>query len=210
MKKILTIIILFSACTSKGQNSFDTIINKGFYQSYFNLKIKLPIAVVYTLYQGGGEASRKSDNFINDTKIPMLTNKDYAGSGYDKGHLVPAEDFAYDDSLQNLTFRFYNCIPQTPNLNRGKWKGIESKTRRFSRLDTICVVNFMTYDTVKTSSVSFYVPKVCYKAVYNLSNNLMLSCWGYENTSENKEVKISDNVLLIFNLFYELNKRPKK
>ena len=208
MKKTLLFIAIFCSNLLLAQSSFDTIIDKGFYQSYFNTRLKLPVAVVYTLYQGGGEASRKSDNFINDTKIPMLTNKDYAGSGYDKGHLVPAEDFAYDDSLQNMTFRFYNCIPQTPALNRGSWKSLETQVRKISRVDTLCVINLMVYDSLKTKK--FFVPRICYKAVYNVGTNRLMWIVGYTNVLQVEEAVVPEKIIFICDLLYELNRRKKQ
>ena len=43
---------------------------------------------------GGGNCKRASFRFINDTQILMASDKDYSKSGYDRGHLANAEDFA--------------------------------------------------------------------------------------------------------------------
>src|SRR5687767_6679149 len=102
---MLRCLLLFFVSTSWAQLHYDTIINKGIYKSYFNSILKQPVAVTYTLYKGGGDASRSNDRF---TGTPLtLSDKDYSHSGYDRGHLVPAEDFAYSDSLQGLTFSYY-------------------------------------------------------------------------------------------------------
>lgn len=72
----------------------DTIINKGIYKSYYCYTLKDPLYVVYTLYNGGGDCSRKDMKFVSDSAT--ATNYDYYKSGYDRGHLVNAEDFAFD------------------------------------------------------------------------------------------------------------------
>jgi endonuclease G len=62
-------------------------------------------------------------SFGNDMpSITTATSRDYAGSGYDKGHMAAALDFASDCEKEEMTFVYYNALPQTPNLNRGVWK----------------------------------------------------------------------------------------
>lgn len=190
----LTLIFTFLTSFIFAQK-VDTIIDRGIYRSHFCYELKQPIAVTYTLYQGGGEASRYGDNFTNDIKqIKMLDGKTYHKSGYDKGHMAPAEDFAYNDSLQNLTFRYYNCVPQTPELNRGPWKKYETKARKLSQLDTLVIVCYNTYKK-STTPVPMRVPSVCYKAVFDAKTKKLLFSVGFENTPEAKEVPVNKTVL---------------
>jgi endonuclease G len=90
--------------------------------------------VKYKLYRGGGDCDRKQFHFTNENVHDVAKQSDYVHSGYDQGHLCNAEDFANDCRKEELTFRFYNCIPQTPNLNRGIWKGYEQKIRKLSQI----------------------------------------------------------------------------
>lgn len=57
------------------------------------------------------------------------TNLDYAGTGYDRGHLVPAGDFVWSQPLKTETFVYTNIAPFHPNLNRGPWANLEGKIR---------------------------------------------------------------------------------
>lgn len=151
----------------KANYKVDTIINKGIYQSYFNYKTKEPIFVVYKLYKGGGDCSREAFTFSNDTKITTATDKDYAKSGYDKGHLANAEDFAYDCDKDRLTFFYYNCVPQTPNLNRGTWKQWETTVRKESQADSLLIILGNFYTSKKIGEI--FVPSYCWRVVQSLS-----------------------------------------
>ena len=88
----------------------DTVIKTDIYMSFFDIDIKQPLQLNYILYKGGGDCSRSKFRFLNDTKIPTSTLKEYSRSGFDMGHLANAEDFAYDCYKDELTFRFYNCL----------------------------------------------------------------------------------------------------
>ncbi|HTJ50959.1 MAG TPA: DNA/RNA non-specific endonuclease, partial [Cyclobacteriaceae bacterium] len=110
------------------------IINKGIYKVNFSNKFHQPRYVSYKLYKGGGTCDRSSFSFTNDNaKAETATDNDYTGNGYDKGHMANAEDFAFDCTKDELTFRYYNCLPQTVNLNRGLWKRNETDVRKWSQ-----------------------------------------------------------------------------
>lgn len=167
LKHILILIPVFSVA------QYDTIVDMGIYKSYFSKQKHEPVAVTYTLYHGGGPADRKNDRF----KWTSLTLNDasYRHSGYDRGHLVPAEDFAFSDSLQAITFSYYNCVPQAPDLNRGQWKRYEAQVRKLSQKDTIFVVCYNEFS-------ESWVPDACYKLVYDMRGNLLLNI-GFKNDS---------------------------
>jgi endonuclease G, mitochondrial len=73
--------------------------------------------------------------FIPDLSIPPRYRagpRDYARSGYDMGHMAPAADMAWDPKVQMESFIMTNIAPQTPNLNRGAWKHLETHVRAWS------------------------------------------------------------------------------
>jgi len=160
--------------------AYDTLIVNKAYKSYYSKKYQAPIAVTYTLYHGGGECKRTTLRFINDIKIlPTATDKDYNLSGYDKGHMASAEDFAFDCSLEELTFRYYNCVPQIPDLNRGPWKHYEAIIRRFSQSDTLSIVCYNEFGSKKIGNVT--VPDRCYKFVFDNNTKEILFAFYYTN-----------------------------
>jgi len=123
------ITLCLSLFTSAQQ--IDLVINKSIYISHFSKELKVPLYVEYDLYQGGGNSSRAHMRFKEE--LGSARSKDYKKSGFDKGHLVNAEDFAFDPSKEVLTFSFYNCFPQVPRLNRGSWKSWETTIRKESQ-----------------------------------------------------------------------------
>ena len=89
------------------------------------------------LQQKWGERPR---DFREDPEVRTgsATDYDYRGSGYDRGHLAPFADFAYDDALARETFYLSNISPQARQFNQGVWRELEELTRdwakRFKRL----------------------------------------------------------------------------
>lgn len=159
------------------------------YTSFFDTVFRQPVLVKYTLYRGGGPCSRAGFNFKNDRKeIRTATTSDYAHSGYDRGHLANAEDFAYDCRLDELTFRYYNCVPQSKILNRGIWKDKESLVREMSQKDTVSVLCFAR-DFKKVSKL--YVPTICGKIVIEKGGKITM--WVFD---QNGSILPSDPALL--------------
>ncbi len=79
-----------------------------------------------------GETDRQND-FRPDSDLPQnwyeVTPRDYASTGFDRGHLCPSSD--RDGSLEDNqeTFFMTNMTPQAPDHNRGVWKSLEEYER---------------------------------------------------------------------------------
>ena len=76
------------------------------------------------------------DNFREDLRIPDMfqaTLDAFAGSGYDRGHLVSSADRLENALINSETFLMSNMSPQKPGFNRGVWKNLESDVRRLSQ-----------------------------------------------------------------------------
>ncbi len=170
----------------KDSSGVDTIINAGNYKSHFDIDRKQPIFVSYILYKGGGGCNRSSFRFKNDTDIKMATTKDYSGTGFDMGHLANAEDFANDCVAGEKTFRFYNCLPQYPNLNRGVWKRWETRARDLSQRDSLLIICGGTFGN-KTIGESVYVPEYCWKVIYSLKNKKIWKVLWFKNVSKESD-----------------------
>lgn len=79
--------------------------------------------------------NKRSDNFMPDARVKTgsSTPDDYRNSGYDRGHLVPAADMAYDVESQQETFFMSNISPQARNFNKGIWRELEELTRNWAK-----------------------------------------------------------------------------
>ncbi len=188
MKKIILLQFLFVCfcitCYSQ------IIVSNIAYTSYFSNTYHEPLYVTYKLYKGGGDCNRKKFHFKNDDKdLQTATDADYKGSGYDKGHLANAEDFAFDCTKDELTFRYYNCLPQTPNLNRGIWKVNETKIREWSQTDSLYIICGGYYENNKIGNIA--VPIYCWKVVESLTTKKVLFCGWFGNTNPATEVDVT-------------------
>ena len=59
-------------------------------------------------------------------------NIDYKGSGYSRGHLAPAADFAWSQAAMRATFLLSNAVPQRGSVNSGLWARLEAAVRRLA------------------------------------------------------------------------------
>jgi endonuclease G len=177
----------------KSDCKYDTIIHTQAYTSYFSKKHLAPIVVTYTLFNAGGECDRSNFNFKNDIgSLQTATDKDYYMSGYDRGHMAPAEAYAYSCFLQELTFRYYNCVPQDPKLNRGQWKAKENEERRLSKNDTIVVICFNEFKKRKIGNVG--VPEKCYKFIINQRTKKVVLAFYYTNVGNPVYVNLENRL----------------
>lgn len=94
--------------------------------------------------------------------------KDYARSGFDRGHMSPNGDMANRTS-QYESFSLANMVPQNPQNNRHIWAEIESAVRRLAvkegELYVITGPAFLGQDLQKVGNV--LVPTYIYKVVYS-------------------------------------------
>ena len=82
-------------------------------------------------------ARRERSLFRADESLPRGFRKiqyyDYSGSGYDRGHMVPAADRFGDEKRMDETFLMTNIVPQTGGLNQFPWNKFESYARGIVR-----------------------------------------------------------------------------
>ena len=78
---------------------------------------------------------KRTNDFRPDplVKTYSATPSDYRGSGYDRGHLVPAADMAFSKESMSETFFMSNMSPQERGFNIGIWRELEELTRDWAR-----------------------------------------------------------------------------
>lgn len=97
---------------------------------------KTPIFVAEHLtYQRLKNADEKrTDRFYEEARLPAAeraTLADYAGSGFDRGHMAPAAEMETPNQMSQ-SFSLSNMVPQAPENNRGVWaKRVEAATRHY-------------------------------------------------------------------------------
>ena len=108
----------------------------GFCLSY-NRERCQPNWVAWCLEKSETEGTlRRSDDFQPDPLLPpsqQVTTDDYKGSGYDRGHMVPAADMKWSPAAMRECFYLSNICPQNHSLNAGAWAKLEAACRRWAR-----------------------------------------------------------------------------
>jgi endonuclease G len=113
----------------------------------------------------------RKDNFRSDPSIKSGSAEldDYRGSGYDRGHLVPAADLPWSEESMGDSFYMSNMSPQDPSFNRGIWADLEATIRTFAATEgsiyvvTGPVLTDGPYDSIGDNNVS--IPNAYYKVV---------------------------------------------
>ena len=77
----------------------------------------------------------RGSNFRPDPRVrkASASTRDYKGSGYDRGHLVPAADMAFNEQAMSETFYMSNMSPQISNFNGGVWRELEETVRDWAK-----------------------------------------------------------------------------
>jgi endonuclease G, mitochondrial len=114
----------------------------------------------------------RSGSFFEDksVKTGSACNADYAGSGYDRGHLAPAGDMSFSATAMKESFFYSNMSPQVPQFNRGVWKKLETQVREWGTLYGNCLVitGPVLKDSLKTIGTNgVAIPEMYYKIVVN-------------------------------------------
>jgi endonuclease G len=165
------ILLLVVVVSSQARIKYDTLsVKHKFYSAAFDTTLRYPIVVRWLVCQKSltcSARSERTDKFDPDPKLLKWTDldKDYKGSGYDRGHNMPAYDNGCDSAGQVECFYYSNMAPQTPKLNRGDWKELEDYTRDMVlKYDTVKVWCGSVGATKKIGLVS--VPKQCWKVLW--------------------------------------------
>jgi len=116
--------------------------------------------------------ARRRDNFRADPDVPeqyRATLSDYAGTGYDRGHLAPAAANTQSVEIMSESFLLTNMVPQNANKNRGIWRILELRIRDWVlQGKDIWVVTGTVYDTgYSTIGNNVGVPTRMWKVIYN-------------------------------------------
>jgi endonuclease G len=176
------------------------------YTSKFSISKKYPVIVEWWVTKAMVSCPtplKRKDNFKPDPLLPQHTDiaKDYVGSGYDRGHMMPAADnLCQTQQIQDESFYFSNMSAQTHRLNAGDWKSLETFTRDESKLkDSIHVWAGNVGEIKKIGSVS--VPKYCWKVIHIKKENKWVAYLFENNTSapdgfKNNEVALKEIMAL--------------
>jgi endonuclease G len=115
---------------------------------------------------------KREDTFHPETTLPLEDRaqlSDYAGSGYDRGHMSPAADMP-SEQAQHESFSLANIVPQDRKNNQLLWAAIESATRHMvQQQGELYVITGPVFEGDKISRINgrVFVPTHVFKAVYD-------------------------------------------
>ena len=137
------------------------------YTTYYDVEHNQALYVVYGLGKNYVKCSKHYDrqpNFKPDTAVNSIKDKVYENTGYDRGHMMSAEDASCNQQAEIESFYTSNICPQAPQLNRGQWKSLEIAIRKVAeRKDTITVITGPIPQWTLVGKL--YIPKAFFKIV---------------------------------------------
>ena len=150
------------------------IVQHGAYVTSYNLETLIPEWVAYELTadEASGRRDREGIEFKMDPSLRGVTQamrEDYSGSGWTKGHMMPAADAATNSTEFAETFYFTNICPQNEVLNAGDWQYLEKRVRAWAKrygsvyVVTGPIVGENKYGTIGDRDV--VIPDSFYKAI---------------------------------------------
>ena len=137
----------------------------------------------------------RSDNFRPDLKVSSQSAQlsDYYKSGYDRGHLAPANDMKYSSLSMSESFLLSNISPQDPSFNRGIWKRLEQQIHnwaiQYNKLVIITgpILNGEYYGAIGSNLVS--IPKYYYKVIIDPTDYYRNIAFILENKKSNDNLQ---------------------
>ena len=175
MKKVFMLVtLLVISVTLFAQDV--VVLKHTNYTSHYSKSKKYPVMVEWWETKAKIACATplpRKDNFKPDPLLPTETDlvNDYVGSGYDRGHLMPAKsNQCQTQSVQDECFYFSNMAAQTHRLNAGDWKSLETLTREIAaREDSVHIWAGNVGEIKRIGKVA--VPKQCWKVVYIKKTN---------------------------------------
>ena len=179
IRKIILVVIFFSFDFKQGtddpllyQRSNGCIVKHKSYIICFDEDLKFTRWASYILTDSmlRFPVCKRTDDFRPDDQVnnsPQLI--DYTNSGYDRGHLVNAQDMKFDSISESESFYLTNMAPQIPSFNRGIWLQLESKTREWTMVckELYVITGGILSDSIKYIGDSIPVPSCFYKIIYD-------------------------------------------
>lgn len=177
---ILGILLQVSCLLNSEVGRFDVV---------YRSDLRCPVEVSWRLCPSdlGNVKRERSFKFVSDSRVPMprALSYDYAGTGFDRGHMCPAADRSASVAAMRATFIMTNVCPQVPALNRGRWKFVEDKVRSYVRKGHKVRARALTIwwnaDTLRIGKNGVAVPHGFVKEVRLMDNDSIIYAEYFQN-----------------------------
>lgn len=120
----------------------DTLVRREAFAVHFNGGRGIANCAEYELLASELHgAQERAGEFARDPGVTGCPDPvDYAGSGMDRGHLVPAADLKWSAQAMRQSFLLTNVCPMHKALNEGGWAKLEEKVREWVVRDSALLV----------------------------------------------------------------------
>jgi endonuclease G len=122
-----------SNATTDVSNPTNYLLVKSQYVMSYHRDRGIPNWVSWHLDSSWLGSAPRQDDFRADPSLPagwyQVTETDYSGSGFDRGHHTPSADRTRSIPDNSATFFMTNMMPQAPFNNQGPWEELESYCR---------------------------------------------------------------------------------
>ncbi len=152
-------------------DSDDFLIKRKQYVLSYNVDRNVANWVSWDLNKKSFGKAKRTKSFYTDPSLPKgsykVKTKDYVGSGYDRGHMTRSECRTRTAKDNLGTFYLSNILPQTPDLNRKLWKGLEDYCNDLARKENkelfiICGGVYYNDNKIKNKIA---IPDSCFKII---------------------------------------------
>ncbi|MEH6471019.1 MAG: DNA/RNA non-specific endonuclease [Halopseudomonas sp.] len=160
----------------------DIILCRDGYSVGFDLEKHAPLWTSYFITKASAEASCDQDpDFIPDPDLPeseQASDEDYAGSGWDKGHMAPRATMDFSCESEKQSIYYTNAAPQHPKINRNGWRTLESRIRNLTdSAGGLYIVTGAHYGNNKKLRGHVGIPTHFYKILYSPEAHAALAFW---------------------------------
>ena len=160
-----------SGATNDTGNPNNYLLVKPQYTFSYNKSHATPNWVSWHLSSADIGTASRSENFFTDTTLPSgwyrVTNGDYTGSGYDRGHNCPSADRTLTEANNDATFFMTNIVPQQADNNQGPWAKLETYCRTLidAGNELFIISAPSSYNRTTIASGKVYVPRYMSKVI---------------------------------------------
>ena len=127
------------------ESNKELVLQRTNYSLSFNKSTNLPNWVAWRLDKKklAEKVNRDRYKFVADPDMTgknAVVTQDYARSGYDRGHMCPANDSRWSGEAMKESFYMTNICPQDPSLNSGDWNELEQACHKWAEEGPIYIV----------------------------------------------------------------------
>lgn len=156
-------------------NENNYLMVKPQYSLSYNRSKATPNWVAWRLDTSWLGSTPRQDDYRPDPDLPTgwyrVTDNDYSGSGYTRGHMTPSGDRTNSVQNNSATFLMTNFVPQIAQNNSGPWEEFETYCRTLANQgNELYIITGGNGNIGTIAGGRIVVPQVTWKVVLILPN----------------------------------------